>query len=179
MALPQMLKINERLDKLAAARADFTARGMLAESCLIQAIRVFSATTGDSDDPMDEDAGDSDQTNSLSSDEIYILDPDPNHPNTHTLEDVGTAHTLDDTDMRILNNASTHILGDTGTRHVPDDTDADTLNNTNTHILGINNNHPHLHDQGSPTLFDDEEDDHGPVESGPLMNEVRLAYKRG
>src|SRR5882757_6305522 len=39
-ALPQMLKINERLNKLAAARADFSARGMFNE---------------DEDDPFDND----------------------------------------------------------------------------------------------------------------------------
>ena len=50
--LSQMLKSNERLDKLAAACADFTARGMLADSCLIQAIK---ATLGivDDEDPME------------------------------------------------------------------------------------------------------------------------------
>ena len=37
-ALPQILKINERLDKLAAAKADFASRGMLAGSPLAAAI---------------------------------------------------------------------------------------------------------------------------------------------
>ena len=34
-ALSQILRVNERLDKLAAARADFTARGMLANPPLV------------------------------------------------------------------------------------------------------------------------------------------------
>jgi hypothetical protein len=74
-ALPQMLKVNERLDKLAAARADFTARGMLAESCLVQAIRgVVSATTRDNEDPMDDNAYDSDKTDDSTPGEIDFLD---------------------------------------------------------------------------------------------------------
>jgi len=64
-ALRQMLKVNERLDKLAAARADFTARGMLVDSCLIHAIRDTLDPVGyDSEDPMDEDANNSDETDS-------------------------------------------------------------------------------------------------------------------
>ena len=39
MALPQMLKSNQHLDKLAAARVDFATRGMLADSCFVQAIK--------------------------------------------------------------------------------------------------------------------------------------------
>jgi hypothetical protein len=69
-ALQQMLKINEQLDKLAAARADFKARGMLENSCLIQAIMD---TANDTEDPMDEDASDSDETDSNTSDEISVF----------------------------------------------------------------------------------------------------------
>ena len=53
-ALPQILKVNERLDKIAAARGDFTARGMLGDSCLIQAIKDALGDTPS--DLMDEDA---------------------------------------------------------------------------------------------------------------------------
>ena len=35
-ALEQMLLTNQRLDKVAAARVDFTERGMLAGSCLLE-----------------------------------------------------------------------------------------------------------------------------------------------
>jgi hypothetical protein len=57
--------------------------------------------------------------------------------------------------------------------------DSNILDDADMDIHGIDDDNPHLHNRGSPTLPDDEEDDHGPVESGPLMNEVRLAYKKG
>jgi len=145
-ALSQMLKINERLDKLAAARADFMARGMLADSCLIQAIKdAFS-----SEDVMDEDTDDSDESNDPTSDEINIL----NH------------------------------------NHLPNDTDTHSLHNTNTHAPAsiyndhpdgnlLDDNHPHPNQDSLTLPNDKEDDDHGPVESGPLMNEVRLASKKG
>jgi len=59
-ALPQILKVNERLDKITAARADFTARGMLTDSCLIQAIKEAFGGSG-SNDSMDENNSDSDE----------------------------------------------------------------------------------------------------------------------
>jgi len=69
-ALQQMLRVNERLDKIAAARTDFAARGMLAGSCLIQAIKdAFSNTTHGSDDPMDEDTSD-EETSESSEEEV-------------------------------------------------------------------------------------------------------------
>jgi len=40
-ALGQMLLINQRLDKLAAARADFKERGMLNGSCISQVLEVL------------------------------------------------------------------------------------------------------------------------------------------
>ena len=67
-----MLKTNKRLDKLAAARADFTARGMLMDSCLIHAIR--SAVDYNSEDTMDEDTSDSDETDD-DTDEIFVFNP--------------------------------------------------------------------------------------------------------
>lgn len=102
-ALPQILKVNERLDKITAARADFTARGMLTDSCLIQAIK--EAFGFGSDDSMDENNSDSDETD------------------TYT--------------------------------HNPDDAD-----------------------EAVPPE-DGDEDDCGAVESGPLMNEVRLVARKG
>ena len=62
--LSQMLKANERLDKLAAARADFSARGMLAGSCLIQAIKNIISDNGD---PTDEATSDSETDSDVSS----------------------------------------------------------------------------------------------------------------
>ena len=53
LALPQILRCNQRLDKLAAARVDFTTRGMLTDSCLIQAIKEATMDC-DSEDPIDE-----------------------------------------------------------------------------------------------------------------------------
>jgi len=136
-----MLKINERLDKLAAARADFTARGMLAESCLVQAIRdTFSG-----EDVMDEDTDDSDESDDPTSDEIDVLDHD---------------RPLDDMDTHTLHNANTHAPGPIDNDHT-------------------DNNHPHPNQDSSTLPNDEEDDDHGPVESGPLMNEVRLASKKG
>jgi len=41
-ALGQMLLTNQRLDKLAAARIDFSTRGMLKGTCMSDAIRRFS-----------------------------------------------------------------------------------------------------------------------------------------
>ena len=65
-ALSQMLKSNKRLDKLAAARVDFTARGMLADSCLIQAIKD-ALTDHDNEDPTDKDASGSESDSDTSS----------------------------------------------------------------------------------------------------------------
>ena len=70
-ALSQMLKSNERLDKLAAAHVDFAAHGMLADSCLIQAIKdALNIVDNDNEDPMDEDASDTDETDSDVSSEL-------------------------------------------------------------------------------------------------------------
>ena len=150
MALPQMLKVNERLDKLAAARADFTARGMMADSCLVHAIMECNATG--KEDPMDEDASDSSETDSDISGEIYPF----------TMNDTGTPGPT---------NANTDMPDDTNTLDNIDSLEGtDTLDNAD--ALGS--------DDRLPTLPDDaEDDDHGPVESGPLMNEVRFVGRKG
>jgi hypothetical protein len=44
-ALSQMLLTNQRLDKLAAARVDFTNRGMLEGTCLSEALKVISESS--------------------------------------------------------------------------------------------------------------------------------------
>lgn len=41
-SISQMLLINQRMDKLAAARVDFTARGMLAGTCLMDSLSMFN-----------------------------------------------------------------------------------------------------------------------------------------
>jgi len=138
-ALPQMLKINKRLNKLAAARADFIVCGMLADSCLIWASRAALSGEDLMDDDGDDDGDDSGESNDPTPDKIDALNHD----------------------------------------HPLDNTGAHTLSSTNAHTPGIDDNHPHPI-QDSSTLPDDEDkDDHGPVESGPLMNEVRLARKKG
>ena len=148
-ALPQMLKINERLDKLATARADFTVHGMLEDSCLLQAIKAAFANLTCGEDPMDEDVSnlDEDEMDSEDSDEFQIL------PSYHS----NPPHTLDPGNLNTSISHNTH-----------EDTDEDTTD--------PDGDHP----QPLPTLpFDDEDDDHGPVESGPLMNEVRLLGRKG
>lgn len=158
-ALPQMLKVNERLDKLAAARADFSARGMLADSCLVHAIR--DAFSRESEDLMDEDADESDGSESdhnPASDEIDALDHDhpPNNADSNPLDNVG-ARILDDTNTGAANTYDPNPDND----HLDDD-------------------NPNPLNQDTSTSFNDEEDDdHGPVESGPLMNEVRLVNRKG
>jgi hypothetical protein len=163
-ALPQMLKVNERLDKLAAARADFAARGMLVDSCLIQAIKdISNTTTHDGEDPMDEDASDSGESDSDIFDEIRIFGS--NRTNTRDFD-----HTTSE-----LDDISTHGLNDTN-----DNTNTNALDDPNAHVTGAGDNHPRTPRQHSPAPPEDEEDDdHGPVESGPLMNEVRLASRKG
>ena len=143
-ALPQMLKVNERLDKIAAARADFAARGMLYDSCLVQAIKA--TCSDDSENPMDEDT--SNETDSdISDDEIRITGS-----NYTGAQDFRDTHTYDLNDINNIN--------------------ASTLDNADDE----DNNYPHTPRQPSPTP---DEEDCGPVESGPLMNAVRLVGRRG
>ena len=55
-ALQQMLTINSRNDKLAAARVDFHSRGMLEGTCLSEALHKFTHDSGDTDrEDEDED----------------------------------------------------------------------------------------------------------------------------
>ena len=68
MALPQMLKSNQGLDKLAAARADFTVRGMLVDSCLIKAIETALDAMEDKNSMLVDD---DDDMESKSNDELF------------------------------------------------------------------------------------------------------------
>jgi len=149
-ALPQMLKVNERLDKLAAARADFTVRGMLVDTCLLQVITATFANLFCGEDSMDEDVSDldEDETDSEDSDDEFRILPS---------YQLITAHTLDP------GNINTSIPNDTY-----EDTDERTVDPDDDHREPL------------PTLpIDDEDNDYGPVESGPLMNEVRLVGRKG
>lgn len=62
-ALQQMLVINSRNDKLAAARTDFSSRGMLHGTCLAEALRQWhhdlngTAGENDNDNDIDEHSG--------------------------------------------------------------------------------------------------------------------------
>ena len=67
-ALSQILKVNERLDKLAAARADFAACGMLTNSTLIAAI--LDSLRNDNVDDTDVDNGDN-NSNDNDNDDTY------------------------------------------------------------------------------------------------------------
>lgn len=142
-ALPQILKTNERLDKLAAARADFAARGMLADSCLVHAIK----DTLGNENPMDEDSTDSDETESESSDDEIPI-PDLNYTSTPYM------HSFDD---------------------APNDANEESVDDT--HILSLDEDSSQQPFAAPPDHEDD--DDCGPVESGPLMNEVRLVARKG
>ena len=162
IALPQILKCNERLDKLAAARADFTARGMLVDSCLIQAIEE-AVMDCDDENLVDEVGSDTDDANSDTSDEVWPLDTDYTNTGIRRLSD--TASNSDDPNVHGLN-----------TNH----SGTDTLNDADTHTSDNDNDNderPHTPRPPSPTI--DEDDDCGPVESGPLMNEVRLVSTKG
>ena len=161
-ALPQMLKVNERLEKLATARADFAARGMLEDSCLIQAIKdAFTDTSYDSEDSMDEDeaASDSDETDSDIYEGINIFDP---------------------TRTRRQDFHRTYAYGPTNSNTTAfNDTDTVASDDANERIPYADDDFPDV-PQRSPTPPNEEEDDdHGPVESGPLMNEVRLTGRKG
>ena len=165
-ALSQMLKVNERLNKLAATWADFTTRGMLTDSCIIHTIRNMSSVVDyDSEDPMDKDESDSDESDNDISD-IFNTNP-------------ADTQDLNNIPFEFDNKASPHDLTNTDTS-IPNNSDTGTLNNTNTQISDIDIDHPHPPCHCSPTLpNDDDDDDHGPVESGPLMNEVRLVSRKG
>ena len=155
-ALPQMLRSNERLDKLAAARADFTAHSILTDSCLLQAIKeaVMDCDDGDSTDEVESDDND---TGSDTSDEIWHLGTD-----TTSVQDFDAATTNS-------NNPDTQNLG-------INDTEVGSLDDTNKHASNADGDYP-----PSPILSDegDIDNDCGPVESGPLMNKVCLMSKKG
>lgn len=135
MPLPQILKINERLDKISTARVDFTTCGMLTDLCLDQATM----------DLTDSDAADSDVT---SSDDDLDSDTSSNdNPNNNTSSD--------------------------------NDPDDDALNDGALSDNGLDNNNDFLDASSPPPPVGDGDDKCGPVESGPLMNEVHLVGRKG
>jgi hypothetical protein len=113
----------------------------------------------DSEDSMDEVKSDSD---SDTSDEIWLFNTD--HTST-SVQDLSTTTNL--------NNPIMH-------GHGTNNPGMDTFNDTGTSTSNIDNERPCTPRSPSPPLLIDEDDeDCGPVESGPLMNEVRLVGTRG
>jgi hypothetical protein len=161
MALPQMLKINERLDKIAAARADFAARGMLVDSCFIQALKnVASGPPRNLYSSMDEDTSDSETESETSSDENGISEDE--------------CRTHDDERM----------IPDDGERMIPDNDESGTSDDGIQTLDSDNDSrgfgHTRVPRQPPQVLpVEEEDDDCGPIELGPLMNEVRLVGRKG
>ena len=157
-----MLKINERLDKITAVRADFTAHGMLIESCLIQAIKdAFDETACGDEDSIHEDANDFSETDGeYSDDEIQIFSSGPTG--------MWNFYDIYDTQMCGLINPD-----NTEKQLVADDANGELA-------MNLDDSHPYIPQQPSPAPPNNEEDDdHGPIESGPLMNEVCLIGRKG
>jgi hypothetical protein len=157
-ALSQMLKTNERLDKISAARVDFTTRGMLTGSCLAQAITdSLDDSAGSNEDSDSETDYENDEIRPFSNVDSPMCDPD---------------HDLHDPD---------HDLHDP--RHDLHDPNHDLLD-IDSYLHDIDS---YQHDRGNTTpntplqipAGDDDDDECGPVESGPLMNEVRLLGRKG
>ena len=104
-----MLKVNERLDKIAAARANFTVRGMLADLCLVQVIKeALASLIRDDGDPMDEDTSYSDETDSDDSDDEFQIPPSHHFPSSHQFYDAHThspsnVNTSEDTNEHATN----------------------------------------------------------------------------
>ena len=68
-ALSQMLTINTRNDKLAAARIDFSSRGMLNGTCLSEALEKLQDASDDDSDSEDDSIYGSDDGQDLDADE--------------------------------------------------------------------------------------------------------------
>ena len=149
IALPQMLKVNERLDKLAALRADFTTRGMLRDSCLVQAVE----DTLGNERPLDEVASDSDETSS---------------------EDSDGETPIPGSDYGSSQNSDFHIYG---LDDSPNNTGKELVDDTNERVLSLDSDYSQQPLAAPPDH--EEDDDCGPVESRPLMNEVRLVARKG
>ena len=74
-----MLTINTRNDKLTAARADFSSRGMLDGSCLSEVLEKFQDTPDDDDN---DDNGNVEDDPNDSSDDGQDLDADEDEDGT-------------------------------------------------------------------------------------------------
>ena len=174
-----MLKSNQHLDKLAATRVDFATHGMLADSCFVQAIKEAAM---DCEDDAGSDTNDTDaDSSSDTSNEMWSFDT--NHTG---VQDLGTIDSnLNDSTMRSpdTNNLEMDTLDDGDTHGSSTGGDAYSSSaNGDTYNSSTDDGHPHTPCLPSlilPVNEDDIDDDCGPVESGPIMNEVRLIGRKG
>ncbi|KAG2362665.1 hypothetical protein BDR07DRAFT_1484501 [Suillus spraguei] len=77
-ALGQMLLTNQCLDKIAAARSDFEARGMLRGSCMSNALLALRESNGellDNSKDEDEDNNDADDMLQAHPDHLCLNEP--------------------------------------------------------------------------------------------------------
>ena len=94
-------------------------------------------------------------------------------------EDAGNSNNSDSelSNEEMISNANEETTGSDNkatnniNKEATNDVDKETTNNPN--------NPPYTHQQLSPTPPDEEDNDYGPVESGPLMNEVCLIGRKG
>jgi hypothetical protein len=85
-ALKQMLTINTRNDKLAAARVDFASRGMLQGTCLGETLKLWHDDLGDNTGNDDEDQSDGPDGNGEGGIDLDI-DQDDNNNNSDGNDD--------------------------------------------------------------------------------------------
>ena len=141
-ALSQILKVNERLDKLVAARADFKSRGMLVDPPLVAAILNIKTTPNGRDNNDSNHANDGGENGD---DDGYDGNSDGDNSNSDG-----------------------------------DDSNSDGDDNNND---DDNDDHDDDHDDSDSNDDENSDSDNdneaGPVESEPLMNEVRLAQEKG
>ena len=166
-----MLKSNERLDKLAAAQADFTACGMLDDSCLIQAIKLALRDHED-EDAMDDAESDAEESKSETS-EIWATNENfTSNPHVlHRFETSDASYDYSNNSRDASYNYSNNSHDDNSGGSNDDDDNRDSDNHDN----GSDDNNG----GGSGYSDEDDEDECGPVDSGPLMNEVRLMSRKG
>ncbi|KAI0681639.1 hypothetical protein C8T65DRAFT_519149, partial [Cerioporus squamosus] len=91
--LGQMLLTNQRLDKLAAARADFTAQGMLSSTCLGMVLAALQAEADErrgltEEEPDMDDTGTQPDNNATSHEDSGVVHG-PRRGYPHTVKDLG------------------------------------------------------------------------------------------
>jgi len=149
-ALRQMLVINTRNDKLAAARTNFSSRGMLKGTCLGETLQLWHSNLNDNNNADNADDADNDTDNDV--------DNDTDNADDNADSDTGDVdNNTDDVDDNADDNADDNV-DDNADDNVDDNVDDDVDNNAD----------------------DDEDNGFsGPVEGPPVLSEVVLAQKRG